>query len=459
MPETINKGIGGGILNNRNKISVLAGNSRGRLALSMGIISIIVALLSLEITTSCVSPEVSTTPIIFSETTVLDKRTDTFPIVRQIQVQGTQCQIGYKMAEIAQNRYGVTLATNASPDYGKARYAYLEKNYPALLERSRGVLDAYGLKDNDPSVDPTALMYSLGNIGCSMIYFPGSTTENGHAMAIRNMDFECGSISQLMGMPRQSGELDIFGEIYVVISRPNEGYSYLYLSSMDMLSGVLDGMNEHGLTIYGLVDHGVPQNRIKAAGNMVIGLNPLQTMCLVLETCRNCEEAKQVLLTNKIFDVIKGMHYLVGDAQGNSFIFEVNKTDEQAYIQDGKGRPQIMTNSTIWNMPPLDQFPQTFTDPYDSLNRYRILTQAINSQAVKYSESFMVSAAESVFPRKSSGDLGGPAMTLRPLWQVIYDMSELSMKVRFWLKDTGTDDSGNAVLAMSKWYEFGLTPN
>ena len=446
-------------MNNRTKISVLAGNSRGRLALSMGIISIIVALLSLGITTSCVSPEVSTTPLIFSETTVLDKRTDTFPIVRQIQVQGTQREIGCKMAEIAQNRYGVTLATNVSPDYGKARYAYLEKNYPALLERSRGVLDAYGLKDNDPSVDPTALMYSLGNIGCSMIYFPGSTTENGHAMAIRNMDFTCGSISQLMGMPRQSGQPDIFGEIYVVISRPNEGYSYLYLSSMDMLNGVLDGINEHGLTIYGLVDHGVPQNRIKAAGNMVIGLNPLQTMRLVLETCRNCEEAKQVLLTNKIFDVIKGMHYLVGDAQGNSFIFEVNKTDEQAYIQDGKGRPQIMTNSTIWNMPPLDQFPQTFTDPYDSLNRYRILTQAINSQTGKYSESFMVSAAESVFPRKSSGDLGGPAMALRPLWQVIYDMSEPSMKVRFWLKDTGTDDSGNPVLALSKWYEFRLTPN
>ena len=71
----------------------------------------------------------STTPIIFSETTVLDKQTNTFPIVRQIQVQGTQREIGRKMAEIAKNRYGVTLATNASPDYGKARYAYLEKNY------------------------------------------------------------------------------------------------------------------------------------------------------------------------------------------------------------------------------------------------------------------------------------------------------------------------------------------
>jgi predicted choloylglycine hydrolase len=445
-------------LSNRTKISVLANNRRGLLALFMGTISIFVALLSLGITTSCVSPEASTKPIIFTETTVLDKQTDTFPIVREIQVEGTQREIGRKMAEIAKTRYGVTLATNVSPDYGKARYAYLQKNYPALLERSRGVLDAYGLEDNDPSVDPTALMYSLGKIGCSMIYFPGPATENGHPMAVRNMDFACGSVSQLMGMPRQPGELDIFGEIYVVTSIPDEGYSCLYLSSMDMLDGVLDGINEYGLTVYGLVDHGVPMNSMKAAGNMVIGLNPGQAMRLVLETCRNCEEAKQVLLTNKIFDVIKGMHYLVGDAQGNSFIFEVNNTDEQAHIQDGEGRPQIMTNTTIWNMPPPDQIPQMFTDPYDSLNRYQILTQALKSETGKYSESFMISATESVFPRKSSAALGGPVMTLRPLWQVIYDMSELSMKVRFWLKDTGSDDSGNPVLTMSKWYEFRLTP-
>jgi hypothetical protein len=447
-------------LNERPATPVLTGKSRRLQTLSISIIiTIIVALFSLGTTTSCVSPEDSAMPIIFSETMVLDKQPDTFPIVRQIQVEGTQREIGRKMAEIAKNRYEVTLSTNASTDYGKARYAYLQKNYPALLERSRGVLDAYGLKEDDPSVDPTALIYSLGDIGCSMIYFPGPITENSHAMAIRNMDFAYGSISQLMGMPRQPGEPDIFGEIYVVVSRPDEGYSCLYLSAIDMLSGVLDGINEHGLTIYGLVDHGVPQNSIKPAGNNVIGLNPFQAMRLVLETCRNCEEAKQVLLTNKIFDVVKGMHYLVGDAQGNSFIFEVNKEDEQAYIQDGNGRPQIMTNSTIWDLPSPDQYPQTFTDPYDSLNRYRILTEDIDSQTGKYSESFMISATESVFPRKPSGDLGGPAMALRPLWQVIYDMSELSMKVRFWLKDTGTDDSGNSILVMSEWHEFRLTPN
>jgi len=437
-------------------MSAITGKNRKLRVFSIRNTFSFIILLSLGITTACASSGGSTPPMIFNESVVLDKQIDTFPIVREIQIQGTQREIGRKMAEIAKSRYGVTLATNLSPDYGKARYAYLQKNYPELLERSRGVLDVYGLRDDDPSVDPTALIYSLGNVGCSVIYFPGSASENGHAMAVRNMDFTTGSLSELIGMPRQSGEPDIFGEMYVVTSRPDKGYSCLYLSAMDLLNGAFDGINEHGLTIYGLVDHGVPQTRMKAAGNMVIGLNPPQTMRLVLETCRNCEEAKQVLLTNKIFDNIKGMHYMVGDAQGNSFIFEVNKTDEQAHIQDGKGSPQVMTNNAIWSMPPPDQFPKTFDDPYDSLNRYQILVKDVNSHTGKYNESFMISATESVFPRKSSAALGGAAVTLRPLWQVIYDMSELSMKVRFWLKDAGTDSSDNAVLVMSDWYEFRL---
>ena len=180
-------------------------------------------------------------------------------------------------------------------------------------------------------------------------------------------------------------------------------------------------------------------------------------MRLVLETCRNCQEAKQVLLTNKIFDIIKGMHYLVGDAAGNSFIFEVNKQDEQAHIQDGNGQPQILTNNTIWNMPPVDQLATTFDDPYNSLHRYRVLTETIDRQSrQKYSESFMIQAAESVFPRKPSGDLGGSSMTLRPLWQVIYDMTDLSLKVRFWLKDSGIALDGLPDLALSPWSDFQL---
>ena len=82
-----------------------------------------IILLSLGISTACASSGVSTPPLIFNETIVLDKQADTFPMVREIQIQGSQREIGRKMAEIAKTRYEVTLAKNLSPDYGKARYA------------------------------------------------------------------------------------------------------------------------------------------------------------------------------------------------------------------------------------------------------------------------------------------------------------------------------------------------
>ncbi len=45
------------------------------------------------------------------------------------------------------------------------------------------------------------------------------------------------------------------------------------------------------------------------------------------------------MLENRIYDVAQGIHYLVADRHGNSFIFEVNHLDQQAYITDNGGKP------------------------------------------------------------------------------------------------------------------------
>jgi len=69
----------------------------------------------------------------------------------------------------------------------------------------------------------------------------------------------------------------------------------------------------------------------------------------------------------------------------------------------------------------------------------------------------MVKANEQVFPRKAAQRLGGPAMTLRPLWQVVYDQTDVAMRIRFWLKDGNTDAEGHAELIMSNWFVFALS--
>ncbi|MEI6186202.1 MAG: carcinine hydrolase/isopenicillin-N N-acyltransferase family protein [Dehalococcoidia bacterium] len=393
----------------------------------------------------------------FKESMVLDKQPDTFPIVRYIEARGNQREIGRKLAQLARDRYGIKLARNPSPDFGIAHYAYLKKNYPGLLERARGVMDVYGLKEDDPAIDATVLNYGMMDYGCSMAYFPGKLTENGHVMSVRNMDNGLGSLSEWMGRPRQPGEKDVYQEVYVFKTVPKGGYASLFLSVIDLMGGPADGINEHGLSMYVLTERGAPMNLVKPSGNREVGLSCLQILGLVLETCRNCAEAKVALMTNKVYYVNKGAHYLVGDAQGNSFIFEIDQLDGQAYIEDGNGKTQILTNNTIWKMPPLDKLPATFEDVYDPLNRYRILYQEFNQPGkTKYSETDMSASIEKVFPKKPTGALGGPALELRPLWSVVYDMTSLTMKARFWLKDTAPDSSGNPGLVMSKWYDFSL---
>ena len=102
--------------------------------------------------------------------------------------------------------------------------------------------------------------------------------------------------------------------------------------------------------------------------------------------------------------------------------------------------------------------PKEFADEYDSLYRYQVLQNLLKEHEGKYTFSFMVKANEKVFPRKATASLGGgPAMTLRPVWQVVYDQTDVAMKIRFWLKDSGADGQGRAELMMSDWFDFCLS--
>ena len=394
----------------------------------------------------------------FTETVVLPRGEGEFATVRHILLRGSNRDIGKKLAEIARDRHNVRLAKNPDPVYGRARLGYMERNYPILLDRMRGVAAAYGVDPQDAGVDLSSLPYNLGPpAGCSMISFPGSTTDTGHGLIVRSMDYSNGTLSEMMGKNPQPGEKDIFSEPYVMEVYPDEGYPSLYMSCADLLSGTWDGINAKGLCVFGLVDRGRPQNTVLTSGSRVIGLHPPQVMRLVLDTCATVEEAKIAMLQNRIYDVAQGIHYLVADRHGNSFIFEVNHLDQRAYITDNDGKPQVLTNHPVWAPPAPEQAPKTFEDEYDSIHRYQVLHNLLAGHKGKFTFSFMVEANEKVFPRKASQSLGGPAMTLRPVWQVVYDQTDLSMRIRFWLRDAGEDDQGRAELVMSDWFDFGLS--
>ena len=335
----------------------------------------------------------------FSETVVLPRGDGEFVTVRHMVIGGSNQAIGKKLAEIARERYSVRLAKNPDPIYGKARLSYMERNYPILVERMKGVAAAYGVDLADGGVDISSLPYNFGPpTSCSMICFPGTTTDTGNGLIVRSMDYSNGTLSEMLGQKPYPGEKDIFSEPYVMEVYPDKGYASLYMSCADLLSGAWDGINSEGLCVFGLVDLGRPKNTVVTSGTRVIGLTPPQIMRLLLDTCANAEEAKLVMLENRIYDVAQGIHYLVADRHGNSFIFEVNHLDQRAYITDNGGKPQVMTNSPVWALPSPEKYPKEFDDEYNSLYRYKVLDNLVKAHEGKYTFSFMVKANEMSSP-------------------------------------------------------------
>jgi hypothetical protein len=128
-------------------------------------------------------------PAILKDEVFIAKENGTQVEWRHIVLKGNNTQIGMAQAEIAQRDYGVkSLKRYADPVYGKSRQIYMERNYPMMRERMKGIAMAYGLSPDNASFDTNTLPYDMGSIACSMIYFPPQTTANGHALTSRNLE-------------------------------------------------------------------------------------------------------------------------------------------------------------------------------------------------------------------------------------------------------------------------------
>src|SRR5437016_14533614 len=80
--------------------------------------------------------------------------------VRYLYLKGSNEEIGRTLAEIGRDRYQVKLARSSDPLRTRAARQYIEKNYPILYERMRGVATAYGHRIEDDQWDYTALGFT-----------------------------------------------------------------------------------------------------------------------------------------------------------------------------------------------------------------------------------------------------------------------------------------------------------
>jgi len=406
-------------------------------------------------------------PAIVKDEIIIPMENGTVMEWRHIVLKGNNTQIGTALGEIAQRDYGATsLRKYADPIYGKARQEYMARNYPIMRDRMKGIAMSYGLSEDNATFDTTTLLYDAGSLGCSMVYFPPETTLNGHAITSRNMEWYLVPMDVYLDKTEKGTGESMFTRNFLIEIYPDHGYSTMAIAGME-LNSVIDGLNSEGLGISALEDEGMePVLEMPMAGDRNSGIISTQITRLVLETCRTVEEAKVAFLANKEFLPIGAFHYMVYDSQGSSTIIEWNKTDGNLYFTDGNSiEPNIMTNHPmyIFSKYSLEDLSEeknllSYYDPYDTFNRYITLYNIISSHEGKFSDEDAANVLSSVEANTVTQAEGSVIpLPINTIWNVILDLTDRSLKMKFFLKKGPMDNATNeSTLIFTPYLDFKM---
>ncbi len=406
-------------------------------------------------------------PAIVKDEIIIPMENGTVMEWRHIVLKGDNTQIGMALGEIAQKDYGVgSLKKYADPIYGKARQEYMARNYPMMRDRMKGIAMSYGLSEDNATFDTTTLPYDTGSLACSMVYFSPETTLNDHAIASRDMEWYLVPMEVFLGKTAKGAGKSMFTRNFLIEIYPDQGYSTMAIAGME-LNSVVDGLNSEGLGISALEDEGMePTLEMPMAGDRDCGIMSTHITRLVLESCRTVEEAKIAFLTNKEFMPVGAFHYMVYDSQGNSAIVEWNKTDGNLYFTDGNSsKPNIMTNHPLYKYSKYsleklsdEKNPLSYYDPYDTFNRYITLYKITTSHEGKYSEediADVLRAVEANTVIQAEGAL--EPLPINTIWNVMLDLTDRSMKVKFFLKKGPVDKAtGEDTLIFTPYMTFKM---
>jgi predicted choloylglycine hydrolase len=415
----------------------------------------IISVLGLGIFLQAQSPR---NPVVVTNDVILPKGPGDYMEVRYIVIKGTNAEIGKALGDIGQSNFGAMLSRYTAPANSSARNEYIRIHYPVLWERMQGVAASYGIQPGNDTIDTSALGYGFGPAACSMIFFPGNTTTTGHAIYARNMDYFTATASEIFGTgPTPSGE-KMCSKNFVLELYPDRGYPSIVIGSFDLLNGVLDGMNEKGVTVSLLVDNDAAPI-VVADISQVSGLSSFQLMREVLDTASDVGEAQRIILNNNVSMLGVPLHVLVADRSGRSFVAELSADDRTWHFTDNGGKPQVLTNHALYKYPNTSTFPSVpATDEYDSFNRYRKLDAFVTNHTGKFSPADASSAMALVYANTALAMEGGsPPLPMRTVWTTLFDLEDRSVTVQFYEKDSvrnvTTHPSG---LVFSQPYTFRL---
>lgn len=372
-----------------------------------------------------------------SETIIAGGAAGDYTTVRHLVLRGSHMDMGRHLAELTKERHHGFLLPAVDPLLTRLNREYIQEKWPSHHQRMQG---AAGSWDADLTADEYVFASLYGLPACSVVYYPGNTTANGHATMSRNYDFPI--------FPE--GHPGSCRSPYLIETHPEEGYPCLYMSSMDLLGTCLDGVNSEGLAMSMLMDveTGIsvldpefPTNACYGFSDLMdiypsVGVMSTQLTLYILETCRDADEAREALLTTLHYGLGGPAHYIIGDRNGNGFVFEGLMQGNKPVIHDCGGAPLPVTNHPLREHTPLDHY-----EVRDSLERLNTFRKRIADQSTPFDMSAIRATAESVTCEKPGGVelVGGMTADtpVRTIWHGYYDLEERSLTVNYYLRESG----------------------
>ena len=177
-----------------------------------------------------------------------------FMTVRHLVMRGGQVDIGAALGRLAIEELGVVKPAPADHRASRAQRHFMQRNWPEHHLRMQGAASAFEAELETDGRDFSFLAYDIGFSGCSCVFHPGSTTEDGHNLLARNFDWSTGSAADV---PLGSGAAATFvadfterptcGRPFLLETYPDEGYPSIGMCAFELLGTLTDGVNSHGL--------------------------------------------------------------------------------------------------------------------------------------------------------------------------------------------------------------------
>ena len=178
-----------------------------------------------------------------------------------------------------------------------------------------------------------------------------------------------------------------------------------------------------------------------------IGINEMLVVQMLLDNCKNVEEAKKILLSNKHFYMMLPTHLLIADRFGNSFVWEYSVQHNKEYIIDGNSEIQILTNFLLNEYDNPDSYPQS-EDTSCPFERYKTLKSAINENT-RLTKDRIKEVNSTVFISDEMYNQKSQTKT-RTFYHCLFDTNEVSMEISYYRRDIGNKQ------LRTKYFKFKL---